>query len=80
LWFIAGNKPPMPGKTFVPDSAGNAVLKDELPREAIDANVFAITVEPGARIDCPHESDLPALILAAKLTHHEQGESTTTSR
>jgi len=46
LWFIAGNKPPVPGKTFVPDSAGNAVLKDELPREAIDANVFAITVEP----------------------------------
>lgn len=46
LWFIVGNKPPMPGKTFVPDSAGNAVLKDEMPREAIDANVFAITVEP----------------------------------
>ena len=46
LWFIVGNKPPLPGKTFVPDSAGNAVLKDELPREAIDANVFAITVEP----------------------------------
>jgi anti-sigma-K factor RskA len=46
LWFIVGNKPPVPGKTFVPDSAGNAVLKDELPREAIDANVFAITVEP----------------------------------
>ena len=46
LWFIVGNKPPMPGKTFVPDSAGNAVLKDQMPREAIDANVFAITVEP----------------------------------
>src|SRR6185369_3643153 len=46
LWFIVGNKPPMPGKTFVPDSAGNALLKDELPREALDANVFAITVEP----------------------------------
>jgi len=46
LWFIVGNKPPMPGKTFVPDSGGNAVLKDEMPREAVDANVFAITVEP----------------------------------
>ena len=46
LWFIVGNKPPMPGKTFVPDSAGNAVLKEELPKEAIDASVFAITVEP----------------------------------
>lgn len=46
LWFIVGNRPPVPGKTFVPDSAGNAVMKDELPREAIDENVFAITVEP----------------------------------
>jgi anti-sigma-K factor RskA len=46
LWFIVGNKPPVPGKTFVPDSTGNVVLKEEIPREAIDANVFAITVEP----------------------------------
>jgi anti-sigma-K factor RskA len=53
LWFIVGNKPPVPGKTFVPDSAGNAVLKDELPREAIDANVFAITVEPATGSSSP---------------------------
>lgn len=53
LWFIVGNKPPMPGKTFVPDSEGNAVLKDELPREAIDANVFAITVEPERGSNAP---------------------------
>jgi len=53
LWFIVGNKPPMPGKTFVPDGAGNAVLKDELPREAIDANVFAITVEPERGSNAP---------------------------
>ncbi len=53
LWFIVGNKPPMPGKTFVPDSAGNALLKDELPREAIDANVFAITVEPERGSNAP---------------------------
>jgi anti-sigma-K factor RskA len=46
LWFITGNKPPVPGKTFVPDRGGNVVLKDEMPREAVDANVFAITVEP----------------------------------
>jgi len=43
LWFIVGNKPPVPGKTFVPDSKGNAVLKDEMP---VDTTVFAITVEP----------------------------------
>lgn len=53
LWFIVGNKPPMPGKTFVPDSAGNAVLKDEMPREAVDANVFAITVEPEGGSNTP---------------------------
>jgi len=53
LWFIVGDKPPVPGKTFVPDSAGNAVLNDELPREAIDANVFAITVEPERGSNAP---------------------------
>ena len=53
LWFIVANKPPVPGKTFVPDGAGNAVLKDELPREAIDANVFAITVEPERGSNAP---------------------------
>jgi anti-sigma-K factor RskA len=53
LWFIVGTKPPVPGKTFVPDSGGNAVLKDERPREAIDANVFAITVEPAGGSSAP---------------------------
>lgn len=53
LWFIVGNKPPMPGKTFVPDSSGNAVLKEEMPREAVDANVFAITVEPAGGSSAP---------------------------
>lgn len=53
LWFIVGTKPPVPGKTFVPDSGGNAVLKDEIPREAIDANVFAITVEPAGGSSAP---------------------------
>ena len=51
LWFIAGNKPPMPGKTFVPDSKGNAVLKDEMPKDAVD--VFAITVEPASGSSAP---------------------------
>jgi|SRR5689334_11929063 len=53
LWFIVGNKPPVPGKTFVPDSGGSAVLKAEIPREAVDANVFAITVEPAAGSSAP---------------------------
>jgi anti-sigma-K factor RskA len=53
LWFIVGNKPPIPGKTFVPDSGGTAVLKAEMPKEAVDANVFAITVEPAGGSSAP---------------------------
>jgi len=53
LWFIVGDKPPVPGKTFVPDNKGNVVLKDEMPRDAIDANVFAITVEPAGGSSAP---------------------------
>lgn len=53
LWFIVANKPPVPGKTFVPDSTGNAVLKDEMPREAVDVSVFAITVEPAGGVSAP---------------------------
>jgi anti-sigma-K factor RskA len=53
LWFIVGNKPPVPGKTFVPDRAGSAVLQDEMPAGAIEANVFAITVEPASGVKTP---------------------------
>ena len=53
LWFIVRNKPPVPGGTFVPDSSGNAVLKDELPKDAIDASIFAITVEPAGGSKTP---------------------------
>ena len=53
LWFIVGNKPPVPGKTFVPDKTGNAILEDEIPRDAIEANVFAITVEPTGGSSAP---------------------------
>jgi len=53
LWFIVGDKPPVPGKTFVPDSTGNAVLNDELPRDAVDADVYAITVEPAGGSSAP---------------------------
>ena len=53
LWFIAPNKPPVPGKTFVPDSTGNAVLKDEMAGAALDAKVFAITVEPASGVSAP---------------------------
>jgi len=46
LWFIVGKNPPMPGKTFSPDSAGKGVLKDQMPKEALDSAIFAITLEP----------------------------------
>lgn len=53
LWFIVANKPPMPGKTFVPDNAGNVVLKDAMPRDAVEAEIFAITVEPAGGSSAP---------------------------
>ncbi len=46
LWFIVGKNPPMPGKTFSPDSAGKGVLIDQMPKEALDSAIFAITLEP----------------------------------
>ena len=53
LWFIVGNNPPMPGKTFVPDSAGQGVLKDEMPQAALNSTVFAITMEPAGGVPAP---------------------------
>jgi anti-sigma-K factor RskA len=46
LWFIVGKNPPMPGKTFSPDSGGKGVLKEQMPKEAVDSAIFAITLEP----------------------------------
>ena len=46
LWFIVGKNPPMPGKTFSPDSAGKGMLIDQMPKEALDSAIFAITLEP----------------------------------
>ena len=53
LWFILGNNPPMPGKTFVPDSAGKGMMKDEMPRAALRSAVFAITIEPAGGVSAP---------------------------
>lgn len=53
LWFIVGNKPPMPGKTFAPDSNGKGVLKSQMPREALESPVFALTVEPAGGVSAP---------------------------
>ena len=53
LWFIVGKNPPMPGKTFSPDSAGQGVLIDQMPKEALDSAIFAITLEPEGGVDKP---------------------------
>jgi anti-sigma-K factor RskA len=53
LWFIVGNKPPMPGKTFAPDSSGKGTIKEQMPREALDSPTFAITLEPAAGSTAP---------------------------
>ena len=53
LWFIVGNNPPMPGKTFVPDSEGKGMMKDEMPRAALRSAVFAITMEPASGVPAP---------------------------
>src|ERR1044071_8700949 len=53
LWFIVGNKPPMPGKTFSPDNTGKGMLKDQMPREAMDSAIFAVTMEPEGGSSAP---------------------------
>jgi anti-sigma-K factor RskA len=46
LWFIVGNKPPLPGKAFSPDNGGNSRTHDQVPETARNSAVFAITLEP----------------------------------
>jgi len=53
LWFIVGNKPPMPGKTFAPDNNGQRVMKEQMPREALNSPVFAVTVERASGVPAP---------------------------
>jgi anti-sigma-K factor RskA len=53
LWFIVGNKPPMPGKTFAADNNGQGVMKEDMPREALNSPVFAVTVEPAGGVPAP---------------------------
>ncbi|MCM3871148.1 MAG: anti-sigma factor, partial [Pyrinomonadaceae bacterium] len=52
LWFIAGGKP-MPGKTFKTDASGAGTLEDQIPVQARNAAVFAITLEPEPGVQEP---------------------------
>jgi len=53
LWFIVGNNPPMPGKTFVPQPDGKGMIKEQMPQAAMRSAVFAITVEPASGMPAP---------------------------
>jgi len=53
LWFIVGTKPPMPSKTFSTDKSGTGMLKDQMPKEAMDSAIFAITMEPEGGSSAP---------------------------
>lgn len=44
LWFIVGARP-LPGKVFKTDASGNAVLRDQIPPDALSSATFAITLE-----------------------------------
>ncbi len=52
LWFIAGNRP-MPGRVFTTDPSGTGMLSDQVPAEALNGAVFAITLEPKDGVQAP---------------------------
>lgn len=53
LWFIADKHPPMPGSVFKTDAAGNAMMDEQLPAEALNAGTFAVTLEPQNGVQAP---------------------------
>jgi hypothetical protein len=56
LWFIVPGKKPMPGKTFATDSHGNGMMEDQVPAEAMNSAVFAITLERKGGANSPEGS------------------------
>ena len=46
VWFIPKGQSPMPGNTFTVDAAGKAMMMDQMPAEARENAVIAITLEP----------------------------------
>ncbi len=63
LWFIAGSRPPLPGKVFITDRSGRGELADHLPAEARTSPVFAVTVEPAGGVPAPTG---PIVLISAK--------------
>lgn len=52
IWFIADGKP-MPGGVFKPDAKGHVEMHAEIPAQARNASVFAITLEPQGGTSAP---------------------------
>jgi len=52
LWYIAGTHV-MRGAVFSADASGRAMMHDQLPPEAREATVFAVTLEPASGVDAP---------------------------
>jgi anti-sigma-K factor RskA len=46
LWFIPKGHSPMAGKMFTIDASGHAMLTEQMPAEAMENAVIAITLEP----------------------------------
>jgi len=46
LWFIPKGHSPMAGKMFTVDASGHAMLPEQMPPEAMDGAIVAITLEP----------------------------------
>jgi anti-sigma-K factor RskA len=56
LWFIVGNNRPIPGRTFVPDEVGRGELTAQVPDQALNSAVFAVTLEPAGGSEAPTSS------------------------
>src|SRR5262249_37436840 len=53
VWFIPKGHSPMRGKVFTVDTAGHAMIMEQIPTEAMANAVIAITVEPKAGSPAP---------------------------
>src|SRR5207253_7185384 len=53
LWFIPKDHSPMPGKMFTVDANGRATSSEQIPQEAGERMVIAITLEPKRGVAVP---------------------------
>ncbi|HYP54477.1 MAG TPA: anti-sigma factor, partial [Pyrinomonadaceae bacterium] len=53
LWFIKGAAPPVPGRVFQTDASGRGSLRDQAPPRGLDADTFAVTLEPEQGVTAP---------------------------